>query len=395
MNCNRFADSADMHAETLWTTNTCEDSEHQWKFNEEGLRFMTASSDLIVQSAPEPAREMAPEQVAKQARTANGVGKVALMQSGPNMPVAADSTMRKQKRSKVKKAPPVSSAADCTSSANRDEGGCALGQDVAKLSQLKGWRAHGPDCSCGGCMILANTVAWTMRTPGFDRFSGFLQDHWPNMTSAQCPFCALHCLMRVTEAMFLSIRNRGGRDAFRASQRGPDESVSMAGFKSKKFEEVRHCSVARGDSALQVFCGLERLGGGSGWRSFLCLHSSGVGQIAACGSCPARSRPATRSAHAWRARVTNTDSVTYRRSAARQPGCHWAAGSSWPQCRLRPTVTVRACLRSGLFPLARPRGRLRTAPAQANCAGPSTPTVHDSPPLAGPRGRAPTVSAKG
>ena len=116
VNCNRFADSADMHAETLWTTNTCEDSEHQWKFNEEGLRFMTASSDLIVQSAPEPAREMAPEQVAKQARTANGVGKVALMQSGPNMPVAADSTMRKQKRSKVKKAPPVSSAADCTSS---------------------------------------------------------------------------------------------------------------------------------------------------------------------------------------------------------------------------------------------------------------------------------------
>ena len=390
MNCNRFADSADMHAETLWTTNTCEDSEHQWKFNEEGLRFMTASSDLIVQSAPEPAREMAPEQVAKQARTANGVGKVALMQSGPNMPVAADSTMRKQKRSKVKKAPPVSSAADCTSSANRDEGGCALGQDVAKLSQLKGWRAHGPDCSCGGCMILANTVAWTMRTPGFDRFSG-LAEHDLGAVPVLRP-----ALPHARNRGHVSLNSQSrGRDAFRASQRGPDESVAMAGFKSKKFEEVRHCSVARGDSALQVFCGLERLGGGSGWRSFLCLHSSGVGQIAACGSCPARSRPATRSAHAWRARVTNTDSVTYRRSAARQPGCHWAAGSSWPQCRLRPTVTVRACLRTGLFPLARPRGRLRTAPAQANCAGPSTPTVHDSPPLAGPRGRAPTVSAKG
>ena len=31
-----------------------------------------------------------------------------------------------------------------------------------------------------------------------------------------------------------------------------------------------------------------------------------------------------------------------------------------------------------LSPLARPRGRLLTASAQANCAGPSAPTVHDS-----------------
>ena len=126
------------------------------------------------------------------------------------------------------------------------------------------------------------------------------------------------------------------------------------------------------------------------------LHSSGAGWIAACGSCPAQSRPATRSAHPWRARATNKDSETYRRSGARQPGRYLAAGSGSPQCRLRPTVTVRACLQSAtLSPLTRQRGRLRTVSAQANCVGPSTPTVYDSPPLAGQRGKAPTVSAKG
>ena len=65
-----------------------------------------------------------------------------------------------------------------------------------------------------------------------------------------------------------------------------------------------------------------------------------------CGSCSARSLPATRSAHPWRARATNTDSETYRRSGARQPGRHWAAGSG------RPT--------------------------QTNCDGPSLPPVRDS-----------------
>ena len=87
----------------------------------------------------------------------------------------------------------------------------------------------------------------------------------------------------------------------------------------------------------------------------------------------ASSRPATRSAHPWRARATNTESEAYLRSGRpRQPGHHWAAGSGSPQRRLRPTVTVRACLQSAtLSPLARLRGRLRTASAEANCVGPS------------------------
>ena len=38
VNFNRPADSVDMHAEKLWTINTCEDSGHNRKFNEEGFR---------------------------------------------------------------------------------------------------------------------------------------------------------------------------------------------------------------------------------------------------------------------------------------------------------------------------------------------------------------------
>ena len=67
------------------------------------------------------------------------------------------------------------------------------------------------------------------------------------------------------------------------------------------------------------------------------LHPSGAGRFAACGSRPARSRPATRIAPAFGTRLT-------------LPG-------QLPQCRLRPTVTVHPCLRSVTHSLrAGPRG---------------------------------------
>ena len=118
------------------------------------------------------------------------------------------------------------------------------------------------------------------------------------------------------------------------------------------------------------------------------LHSSGAGWIAACGSCPAQSRPATRSAHPWRARATNKDSETYQRSCARQPGRHWAAGSGSPQCQLRPSLMVQTCLRSvTISPLTRQLGRLRTVSAEANCIGLSMPIVYDSPTARRARGQ--------
>ena len=65
--------------------------------------------------------------------------------------------------------------------------------------------------------------------------------------------------------------------------------------------------------------------------------------------------------------------------------CDLPALSRAPQCRFRPAVTARACLRSAtLSPLGRPRGRLRSGAGRqqcrprANCVGPSTPPVCDS-----------------
>ena len=88
-------------------------------------------------------------------------------------------------------------------------------------------------------------------------------------------------------------------------------------------------------------------------------HFSGAGRIAACGSRPARSRPATRFAHVWRASATNTDSVTYRRSAARLPR------DTEPRGQAAHSL-VRACLRPAtLSPLVRPWGRVSTVSAQA------------------------------
>ena len=127
------------------------------------------------------------------------------------------------------------------------------------------------------------------------------------------------------------------------------------------------CFDAQSDSALRVSCRLlapgprEQLA-----RLPLPLHFSGAGRIAVCGSRPAGSRPATRIAQAWRASATNTDNVPDRRSAARLPVRHRAAGSGRAQRRLRPTVSARP----------RPQSTTRS-------------------PFAGPRGRAPAVLAKG
>ena len=132
--------------------------------------------------------------------------------------------------------------------------------------------------------------------------------------------------------------------------------------------------------------------------------SSGAGWIAACGSHPARSRPATRVAHVWRASATNTYSVTFcvhirhspglwaeplsvsARAADSRPLCwcaalcsclrhassfltHRAALPDRPQYRLAPTCRMR-------LPPGRYHSRLslsRCVAIQADTAGPGRP----------------------
>ncbi len=40
---------------------------------------------------------------------------------------------------------------------------------------------------------------------GFSRPSDYLKENFPALTAERCPFCALHCLMRVTESLFQQI----------------------------------------------------------------------------------------------------------------------------------------------------------------------------------------------
>ena len=106
---------------------------------------------------------------------------------------------------------------------------------------------------------------------------------------------------------------------------------------------------------------------------------SSAGWTAAAGSYPARSWPAIRIVHAWRASATDTYSVTYRRRIRCAPlPRHKAAGPCSPQCRLRLTMSVCAYLRhaspqrvTGL------RGPGQCRP-RANCVGLRLPPVRDS-----------------
>jgi len=247
VNFRKFADSVDMKAETLWTINTCEPSQDRrsnWRFSEEGLRFMTAPSSLVVQVPSAPAAPKGSGGSSGCKNSGKVQGKAAAVQNGPAVPAHAPSTIgkatkkRQSKKNKATPKPAVSSAADCVSTSNRDSTGRVLGPD--KLSdKLTSWRSHGSECNCSGCMIPANTVVRTMLTPGFSRKSEFLDEHWPQMTSARCPFCALHCLMRVTEALFQQICQfgmAGGEHHLRRL----NEALASAGFKSKKFEKLRH-----------------------------------------------------------------------------------------------------------------------------------------------------------
>ena len=52
INYNNFAKSADVHAETLWMTNKCQDRRREWILTDEGLRFMTAPRDRDTQIFP-------------------------------------------------------------------------------------------------------------------------------------------------------------------------------------------------------------------------------------------------------------------------------------------------------------------------------------------------------
>ena len=80
------------------------------------------------------------------------------------------------------------------------------GPDPALFRKLQGWKLrHLPSCRCSQCLLPADTIVRIIPNNGFCRQSDFLDQHWPNSRRDHFPFCALHCLMRITEGLFFNI----------------------------------------------------------------------------------------------------------------------------------------------------------------------------------------------
>ena len=87
------------------------------------------------------------------------------------------------------------------------------GPHIALLGRLTGWKEpakHALDCPCTKCVVPAGTVVRVIPCHGDSdwRRSDWLSTVWPSHNRKRFPFCALHCLMRITEAMFMMITQR-------------------------------------------------------------------------------------------------------------------------------------------------------------------------------------------
>jgi hypothetical protein len=74
---------------------------------------------------------------------------------------------------------------------------------------LDGWKDpehHPSTCMCKRCAVPAGTLVRVIPRVGFARESNWLAQYWPG-SAARMPFCALHCTMRVGEALLLNICN--------------------------------------------------------------------------------------------------------------------------------------------------------------------------------------------
>lgn len=89
--------------------------------------------------------------------------------------------------------------------------GVCQGPDVTVLRKLTEWKQeHAERCrsGCSGCMVPAGTVVRVIPRNEDYRESEWLKAHWIHHSQKRFPFCVLHCLMRVTEAMFMMITQR-------------------------------------------------------------------------------------------------------------------------------------------------------------------------------------------
>ena len=158
-----LAKEHDMHARTLYAINAAKDHKGVQRLTEEGLRNSTVMDPVSRERAREQARETEFEEA-----------------GGARRP-------RPGKRAKV-----VPVAKDEPSPLMLD-------------GNLTGWLNHGLECRCNICLIPKGTTVRVIPIYGFCRDSEFLHKNFPSLSAERMPFCALHCLMRVTEGMFYQI----------------------------------------------------------------------------------------------------------------------------------------------------------------------------------------------
>ena len=236
-----LANSNDTKVETLWAINTCEDlgtgEQQPWNLTEEGLRGCTLPC-------------MDPSLARVVAAPSNAQRPVSVRASAPSPPLPVQSAPvqanskrnSKGKRKQVGVAPAPSQTMHEPDGAldaplqvqNYPEGPCV---DVIK--RCCGWkRGHSAVCTCEQCVIPAGTIVRRMIQPGFSRESEFLNENWPGVPRGRFSFCALHCNMRITEAMFYNICQNALAAGDPAVAR-LNAGMQLIGLKSKKFQKVR------------------------------------------------------------------------------------------------------------------------------------------------------------
>ena len=190
VNFQRLADRYDVFPSTLFAINA--GLEGKGGPTELGLRASTA--DAPFSRVPPPESDDSEEEQPAQAGAARAASR------GAGAGVRRPAAKRRNVRSKRVQAPVV-----------------CEGPDVEVLKGLTGWQAsHDQTCACARCLIPADTAVRVIPRAGLDsepawlkeRESTWLKEHWKSHSQKRFTFCSLHCLMRITEAMFQGVTQR-------------------------------------------------------------------------------------------------------------------------------------------------------------------------------------------
>jgi hypothetical protein len=241
----KLANDNDIMVETLWAINTCEDLETKGRdpygLTEDGLMACTLPCLARVAAAKPPSQAQAAAAAAAAAAAVPPAPAVPAQQAA----LKGASDLRQAKRPRGPRAPsrtapavPVAVLAGQEASPP-PEMEFPKGPDVDVIKGCDGWKkGHNETCQCNLCVIPPGTIVRRMIQPGFSRESAYLNEHWKGISRGRFPFCALHCNMRITEAMFYNICQNALAAGDPAVAR-LNSAMELIGLKSKKFQKVR------------------------------------------------------------------------------------------------------------------------------------------------------------